>query len=91
MGCNCKGKGKSQVMNNLDNVDVINYAKQIYQNIILPNTTGEYSDLDKIEIIGAYSSLYPNAKTTPSVADAIEHIKIGIELYDDKQRKRFKR
>jgi hypothetical protein len=89
--CNCKGKGKSQVMNNLDNVDVINYAKQIYQNIILPNTTGEYSDLDKIEIIGAYSSLYPNAKTTPSVADAIEHIKIGIELYDDKQRKRFKR
>ncbi len=89
--CNCKGKGKSQVMNNLDNVDVINYAKQIYQNIILPNTTGEYSNLDKIEIIGAYSSLYPNAKTTPSVADAIEHIKIGIELYDDKQRKRFKR
>jgi hypothetical protein len=89
--CNCKGKGKSQVMNNLDNVDVINYAKQIYQNIILPNTTGEYSDLDKIEIIGAYSSLYPNAKTTPSIADAIEHIKIGIELYDDKQRKRFKR
>ncbi len=78
-------------MNNLDNVDVINYAKQIYQNIILPNTTGEYSDLDKIEIIGAYSSLYPNAKTTPSIADAIEHIKIGIELYDDKQRKRFKR
>jgi hypothetical protein len=89
--CNCKGKGKSQVMNNLDNVDVINYAKQIYQNIILPNTMGEYSDLDKIEIIGAYSSLYPNAKTTPSIADAIEHIKIGIELYDDKQRKRFKR
>jgi hypothetical protein len=47
--------------------------------------------LDKIEIIGAYSTLYPNAQTTPSVADAIEHIKIGIELYDDKQRKRFKR
>lgn len=89
--CNCKGKGKSQVLNNLDNVDVINYAKQIYENIISPNTTGEYSDLDRVEIIGAYSSLYPNASQIPSISDAIEHIRIGIELYDDKHRKRFKR
>ena len=78
-------------MNNLDNVDVINYAKQIYENIILPNTTGEYSDLDRVEIIGAYSSLYPNASTIPSIQDAIENIRIGIELFNDKQQKRFKR
>lgn len=91
MGCNCGKKGKSQVMNNLDNVDIINYAKQIYENIILPNTTGEYSDLDKIEIIGGYSSLYPNASTIPSLNDAIEQIRIGIELYDTKNQKRFKR
>ena len=78
-------------MNNLDNVDVINYAKQIYENIILPNTTGEYSDLDRVEIIGAYSSLYPNASTIPSIQDAIENIRVGIALFDDKQQKRFKR
>jgi hypothetical protein len=89
--CNCKGKGKSQTINNLDNVDVINYAKQIYDNIITPNTTGEYSDLDKIEIIGAYSSLYPNASQIPSLQDAIDNIRIGIELYNDKHTKRFKR
>jgi len=91
MGCNCKKGGKSQVMNNLDSVDHINYVREIYERVVVPNTTGEYSDLDKIEIIGGYSTLYPNAQTTPSVADAIEHIKIGIELYDDKQHKRFKR
>lgn len=84
-------KRKPQVINNLDNVDVINYAKQIYDNIISPNTTGEYVDLDKIEIIGAYSALYPNASQIPSLQDAIEHIRIGIELYNDKHTKRFKR
>jgi len=89
--CNCKKGGKSQVMNNLDSPDHIAYVREIYERVVVPNTTGEYSDLDKIEIIGGYSTLYPNAQTTPSVADAIEHIRIGIELYDDKNKKRFKR
>jgi len=78
-------------MNNLDSPDHIAYVREIYERVVVPNTTGEYSDLDKIEIIGGYSTLYPNAQTTPSVADAIEHIRIGIELYDDKNKKRFKR
>ena len=86
--CNCKGKGKSQTINNLDNVDIINYAKQIYDNIITPNTTGEYSDLDKIEIIGAYSTLYPASSQTPSIEDAINKIKEGIELFDVKYTRR---
>jgi hypothetical protein len=89
--CNCKGKGKQQTLNNIDSVDHVNYAKEIYQRVIVPNTTGEYSDLDKIEIIGAFSTLYPNASTTPTVVDAIEQIRIGIELYDNKQQKRFRR
>ena len=89
--CNCKGKGKSQTLNNIDSVDHVNYAREIYERVVLPNTTGEYSDLDKIEIIGAFSTLYPNASTTPTIADAIEQIRIGIELYDSKNQKRFKR
>lgn len=89
--CNCKGKGKQQTLNNIDSVDHVNYAREIYERVVVPNTTGEYSDLDKIEIIGAFSTLYPNASTTPTVSDAIEQIRIGIELYDSKNQKRFKR
>jgi len=90
MGCS-SCKRKPQVINNLNNEDVINYVKQIYDNIILPNTTGEYSDLDRIEIIGGYSALYPNASSAPSLQDAIDNIRIGIELYNDQHTKRFKR
>ena len=89
--CNCGKKGKSQVMNFVDSPDHIAYSKEIYQRVVLANTTGEYSDLDKIEIIGGFSTLYPNASTTPTIADAIEQIRIGIELYDSKNQKRFRR
>jgi hypothetical protein len=89
--CNCGKKGKSQSMNNIDSVSHVDYAREIYELVVLSNTTGEYSDLDKIQIIGAFSTLYPNASTTPTVADAIEQIRIGIELYDSKNQKRFKR
>jgi hypothetical protein len=89
--CNCGKKGKSQSMNNIDSVSHVDYAREIYELVVLSNTTGEYSDLDKIQIIGAFSTLYPNASTTPTVADAIEQIRIGIELYDSKNQKRFRR
>jgi hypothetical protein len=90
MGCNCKG-GKPQVMNFVDSPDHIAYSKEIYERVVVPNTTGQYTDLDKIEIIGAFSTLYPNASTTPTIADAIQQIRIGVELYDNKQQKRFRR
>ncbi len=89
--CNCGKKGKSQSMNNIDSVSHVDYAREIYELVVLSNTTGEYSDLDKIQIIGAFSTLYPNASTTPTIADAIEQIRIGIQLYDSKNQKRFRR
>ena len=89
--CNCGKKGKKQSMNNLDSVSHVDYAREIYDRIVVPNTTGEYDDLEKVEIMLGFSTLYPNASTTPTISDAIEQIKIGIELYDSKNQKRFKR
>lgn len=85
MGCNCKKK--PQVINNVYDVNVVNYAKEIYERVVLPNTDGEYTDVDKIEIMEAYASLYPSSSITPSLDDAINQIKIGIELYGIRKRK----
>ena len=80
MGCNCK-KGTKQVINNVYNVDVVNYAKEIYERILLSKTIDELNDVDKVEVMGAYASLYPSSSVTPTMEDAINQIRIGIELY----------
>jgi hypothetical protein len=85
MGCNCKKK--PQVINNVYNVDVVNYAKDIYNNIISTKTMEEYTDVDKVEIMGAYASLYPASSVTPSLEEAINQIKIGINLYELRTRR----
>ena len=83
MGCNCK-KGKG-TLNNIDNVDYINIAKEVVTDII--DAKDEYSDLDKIEILNVYSLLYPKASGTPTVEDAINNIKIAIDLYGRKYKR----
>ncbi len=85
MGCNCKKK--PQVINNVYNVDVVNYAKDIYNNIISTKTMEEYTDVDKVEIMSAYASLYPASSITPSLEEAINQIKIGINLYEVRKRR----
>jgi hypothetical protein len=87
MGCNC-GKGKKQVMNNLDNPDNIANAKQVVESIINVKTIEDLNDLDKIEIMGAYYGLYPSSSIKPTVEDAINQIKIGIEIYGTKYTRR---
>jgi hypothetical protein len=47
----------------------------------------EYTDVDKVEIMGAYASLYPASSVTPSLEEAINQIKIGINLYDVRTRR----
>lgn len=86
MGCNCKNK--QQVINNVYNTNIHNYAKEIYERVVVPNTTGEYNDMDKIEIMEGYASLYPSSSQTPTLEDAINQIKIGIELYGVRKQKR---
>ena len=87
MGCNCKG-GKKQVINNLDNPDHIQNAKQVVESIISVKEIQDLNELDKIEIMGAYYGLYPSSSIKPSVEDAINQIKIGIEIYGTKYTRR---
>jgi len=87
MGCNCKG-GRKQVVNNLDNPDHIQNAKNIVESIISVKDTQDLTDLDKIEIMGAYYGLYTSSSIKPSVEDAINQIKIGIEIYGTKYTRR---
>ena len=79
--CNCKG-GKKQMVNRLDSPDHIQYAKEVYNRVVSSKTTQEFNDLEKVEIIGAYATLYPSSSQTPSIEEAIKQIKQGIELYD---------
>jgi len=81
-GCNCK---KNKPMNNLRNVDYITEAKKVYQETIQGRT--EYTDLDKIMIIQTYQNLYPASNGVPSIEEAIQQIKTGIELYDVKYKR----
>ena len=85
--CNCK-KGKKQITNNLDSPDHIQVGKNVFNSIISQKTIEDLNDLDKIEIMTAYATLYPNASATPSIEDAINQIKIAIELFDVKYTRR---
>jgi hypothetical protein len=87
MGCNCKGKGTKQIVNNLNSPDHIAYAKEVYDRVILSGTIETYSDIDKVEIMGAYATLYPSSSQTPTLEDAIDKIKQGIELYNVKYKR----
>ena len=82
--CNCK---KNKPMNNLRNVDYITQAKQTYNEIIAGNDISTISDLDKVLIYQTYNNLYPASSATPSLEEAINQIKIGIEIYDVKYRR----
>ena len=87
MGCNCKG-GRKQITNNLDSPDHIQVGKNVFNSIISQKMIEDLTDLDKIEIMSAYGTLYPNSSATPSIGDAINQIKTAIELYDVKYTRR---
>ncbi len=85
MGCNrCKQK---QMVNRLDSPDHIALAKNVYETIILAKTINEYDDLDRLEIHRAFDTLYPNASAVPSLEDAINQIRIGLEVYGTKYKR----
>ena len=50
-------------------------------------TIEEIDDLDRVIIMETYKLLYPSSSATPSLEEAINQIKIGIEVYDVKYRR----
>ena len=79
MGCNCKGKGGKQVINNLNSYDHLVVANNTLNDIINKKDFNEYDDLDKLEIMSCYSLLYPNSSVSPGIDDAIIKIKDAVE------------
>ena len=80
MGCNCKG-GKAQVINNLQSEDHILMAREIKERIIDQKAPGMFDEIETREVIGAFHSLYPNAKITPTIENAIHNINHAIQNY----------
>jgi hypothetical protein len=54
----------------------------VYNRIVTGDPNQVFTDLDKVELIGAYATLYPSSSQTPNVEEAIKQIKQGIELFD---------
>jgi hypothetical protein len=80
MGCNCKS-GKSKPLNNLQSVDHMNLAREVYNTVITQKEIEDYNDLDKMDIFNTYVALYPNARYTPSLENAVENIKHAVLNY----------
>lgn len=87
MGCNCKKSGAKQIVNNLNSPDHIAYAQEVFTRVISSGTMETYTDIDKVEIMGAYATLYPSSSQTPTLEDAINKIKEGIELFNVKYKR----
>jgi hypothetical protein len=83
MGCNC-GKGKKQVLNNLNSKDHLRLASETFKTIIEQRTIEEYTDFDKIEIMGVYKSLYPNQRVEPTLSNAVHYITDAHNRYISK-------
>lgn len=83
MGCNC-GKGKAKPLNNLDSSDHLSLASDTYKSIISQKTTSEMDEVDKMEIIRVYMSLYPNQKLQPTLENAIHYVTEAHYKYTSK-------
>lgn len=67
--------------------DHINHAKDVWRDFIEGRSSETMDELDRITIIQTYQGLYPLAKYTPSIEDAIVQIKFAIERYDVKYKR----
>lgn len=83
MGCNCKS-GKVQKLNNLQSIDHLKLAVEVYDEVIKDRDTSTFNDLDKVQIMDVYKSLYPNATGIPSLEEAINAIMSAINIYQQK-------
>jgi len=78
-GCNCKG-GKAKPLNNVNNQDTLKIVKEIFDGVISGKDVNDLTDLDKLEILNAYSMLYPNSSQKPDINNAIGHINQALQF-----------
>lgn len=77
MGCRCKG-GK---LNNLDSLDHLRLASEVYLNIILPKGIENMDEFDQMEVFSVYTQLYPNQKIKPTLEQAVGQLKVAHERF----------
>jgi hypothetical protein len=83
--CNCKS-GKQQPLNNLNSNDHLQVAFDAYDTVVKVKEVSDYDDADKITIMSAFYSVYPNAKGEVTVEHAASTIKNTYELYYGRKR-----
>ena len=69
MSCNCKGKRTT--LNNIDSVDHLAMASDVYLNHIDGKDTTTLSENDTFIILQTYRSLYPNQKMDVTLEQAL--------------------
>ena len=80
MGCNCKRR--TQVLNYEDSKDHIN----LIESTIGDMDSETLTDLDKIELMSVFKSIYPNAKIEPEPTQIITTLKEVLTKYYTKKR-----
>lgn len=83
--CNCKS-GKEQKLNNLDSVDHLQIAFDVYNFHIKDKPVDyEYDEAEKNIFIETFRGIYPNVKVQVSYQHALETIKnIYTQYYGGK-------
>jgi len=79
MGCNCGKKPKK--LNNLDSMDHLMFASEIYSDIVLNKPREEWDQIDEKQLINGYMTLYPNQKINPSLDVAIQYLREAHQKY----------
>ena len=70
MSCNCKGKRPTR-LNNIDSVDHLIMASEVYVNHIEGKDINDLSEDDVFIILQTYKSLYPNQKMEVTLEQAL--------------------
>jgi len=87
MGCNCGKGGKKKSLNNLDSVQHLELAKEVYDRIISQKQFNDIDNFDWAELYSVFSQLYPQSSVVPSKEQLIVDIKNAMGLLELKYTK----
>lgn len=82
--CNCKRK--PQILNYEDSRDHINLIESTFRDIFSTSTVDTLNDLDKIQLVSLYKSIYPNSSADPSPESAVSILQGVLDKFYTKRR-----
>jgi hypothetical protein len=84
MGCNCKKK--NQIVNHEDSRDHITLIENTLSEIFSVSDRETLTDLDKIQLVSVYESVYPNSKGKPNPIDIINILEEVLNKFKTRRR-----